>query len=251
MILPVFHHPSLFSFMKVSVVIPALNEENAIAKVIADIPKTVCLPDGHTGGIVQEIIVVDNGSTDNTAAVAEQNGARVVNEPKRGYGYACLAGITALAETTPDIVVFLDGDYSDYPTDMSRLLYPIFEGSAALVIGARKADNARDALLPQARFGNWLACFLIHRFFGVRYTDLGPFRAIRYPQLLSLNMQDKTFGWTVEMQLKAAKQSIPVCEVPVRYRKRIGTSKITGTLTGTLKAGYKILTTLFYHRFWA
>ena len=235
----------------ISVVIPALNEENAIAKVIADIPKTVCLPDEHTGGIVQEIIVVDNGSTDNTAAVAEQNGARVVHERQRGYGSACLAGITALAETTPDIVVFLDGDYSDYPTDMSRLLHPIFEGSAALVIGARKADNARDALLPQARFGNWLACLLIHRFFGVRYTDLGPFRAIRYPQLLALNMQDKTFGWTVEMQLKAAKQSIPVCEVPVRYRKRIGTSKITGTFIGTLKAGYKILTTLLYHRFLA
>ena len=235
----------------ISVVIPAFNEENAIAKVIADIPKIVCTPDGNTGGIVQEIIVVDNGSTDNTAAVAARNGARVVNERQRGYGYACLAGITALAETTPDIVVFLDGDYSDYPTDMSRLLQPILEGSAALVIGARTASNARSALLPQARFGNWLACLLIHRFFDVRYTDLGPFRAIRYPQLLALNMQDKTFGWTVEMQLKAAKQSIPVCEVPVRYRKRIGTSKITGTFTGTLKAGYKILTTLFYHRFWA
>ena len=239
--------------LTISVIIPALNEENAIAKVIADIPKTVYASNEHTRGTVQEIIVVDNGSTDNTAAIAEQHGARVVNEPKRGYGAACLAGITALAEIAPDIVVFLDGDYSDYPTDMPRLLQPIFEDRAAFVIGARKADNAREALLPQARFGNWLACLLIDRFFGVRYTDLGPFRAIRYPQLLALNMQDKTFGWTVEMQLKAAKQSIPVCEVPVRYRKRIGTSKITGTLTGTLKAGYKILTTLFYHRFlfWA
>ena len=229
----------------VSVIIPVLNEEDAIAKVIADIPKT-----GYNEETtIQEIIVVDNGCTDNTAAIAVQSGARVVTEPRRGYGYACLAGIDALITSPPDIVVFLDGDYSDYPTDMPQLLQPIRNGEATLVIGARTQDDARDALLPQARFGNWLACFLIRRFFGVRYTDLGPFRAIRYPELLNLNMQDKTFGWTVEMQLKAAKQGIPVCEVPVRYRKRIGTSKITGTFTGTLKAGYKILTTLIYHRF--
>ena len=229
----------------VSVIIPVLNEENAIAKVINDIPKT----NGEV--TLQEIIVVDNGCTDNTVAIAKRNGARVVTEPRRGYGYACLAGIAALATHPPDIVVFLDGDYSDYPTDMPQLLQPILENSAALVIGARTQGDAKAALLPQARFGNWLACFLIHRFFGVRYTDLGPFRAIRYPELLTLNMQDKTFGWTVEMQLKAAKRGIPVCEVPVRYRKRIGTSKITGTFIGTLKAGYKILTTLFYHRFFA
>ena len=198
---------------------------------------------------VQEIIVVDNGCTDNTVAIASRNGARIVTESRRGYGYACLAGVAALTMTAPDIVVFLDGDYSDYPADMPQLLQPILEGKADLVIGARTADDARNALLPQARFGNWLACFLIQRFFGVRYTDLGPFRAIRYSELLRLNMQDKTFGWTVEMQLKAAKQRIPAREVPVRYRKRIGTSKITGTFTGTLKAGYKILTTLFYHRF--
>ena len=233
--------------MKVSIIIPVLNEENAIAKVINDIPKTA-----HNGEITrQEIIVVDNGCTDNTAAIAKRNGARVVTEPRRGYGYACLAGIAALATQPPDIVVFLDGDYSDYPTDMPRLLQPILENRAALVIGARTQGDAKEALLPQARFGNRLACFLIRRFFGVRYTDLGPFRAIRYPELLTLNMQDKTFGWTVEMQLKAAKRGIPVCEVPVRYRKRIGTSKITGTFTGTLKAGYKILTTLIYHRFLA
>lgn len=229
----------------VSVIIPVLNEENAIAKVINDIPKT----DGEA--TLQEIIVVDNGCTDNTAAIAKRNGARVVTESRRGYGYACLAGIAALATQPPDIVVFLDGDYSDYPTDMPQLLHPILENRAALVIGARTQGDAKASLLPQARFGNWLACFLIHRFFGVRYTDLGPFRAIRYPDLIALNMQDKTFGWTVEMQLKAAKRGIPVCEVPVRYRKRIGTSKITGTFTGTLKAGYKILTTLIYHRFLA
>ena len=233
--------------LTVSVIIPVLNEENAIAKVINDIPKT-----GYNEETtIQEIIVVDNGCTDNTTAIAAQCGARIVTEPRRGYGYACLAGIAALTTKPPDIVVFLDGDYSDYPTDMPRLLQPIHNGEAALVIGARTQGNAKEALLPQARFGNWLACFLIRRFFGVHYTDLGPFRAIRYPELLTLNMQDKTFGWTVEMQLKAAKLGIAACEIPVRYRKRIGTSKITGTLTGTLKAGYKILTTLFYHRFLA
>lgn len=198
---------------------------------------------------VQEIIVVDNGSTDNTAAVAQQSGARIVTEPRRGYGYACLAGIAALHTSTPDIVVFLDGDYSDYPTDMPRLLQPLLQTRTTLVIGTRTHHNARDALLPQARFGNWIACRLIQHLYSIRYTDLGPFRAIRYPELLNLNMQDKTFGWTVEMQLKAAKHGLTVCEVPVRYRKRIGTSKITGTLTGTLKAGYKILTTIIYHRF--
>ena len=234
---------------KISVIIPVLNEENAIAKVTTDIPRTVWSLDEKSEATVQEIIVVDNGCTDNTAAIASRNGARVVTEGRRGYGYACLAGIAALTTTPPDIVVFLDGDYSDYPADMPQLLQPILEGKADLVIGARSADGAQDALLPQARFGNWLACFLIKSFFGVRYTDLGPFRAIRYANLLNLNMQDKTFGWTVEMQLKAAKQGMSVCEVRVRYRKRIGTSKITGTFTGTLKAGYKILTTLFYHRF--
>jgi len=234
---------------KISVIIPVLNEENAIANVIADIPTTVRSLDGKTEATVQEIIVVDNGCTDNTATIARRNGARIITEPRRGYGFACLAGIAALTTTEPDIVVFLDGDYSDYPTDMPQLLHPILEGKTDFVIGARRADRARNALLPQARFGNWLACFLIKHFYGVRYTDLGPFRAIRYPQLLALNMQDKTFGWTVEMQLKAAKQGVPVCEVPVRYRKRIGVSKITGTFSGTLKAGYKILTTLIYHRF--
>ena len=237
------------SSQKISVIIPVLNEENAIAKVITDIPKTVRTLDEKTEATVQEVIVVDNGCTDNTAVIASRNGARVITEPRRGYGSACLAGIASLTTTKPDIVVFLDGDYSDYPTDMPQLLHPILEGKTDFVIGARCADDARDALLPQARFGNWLACFLIRCFYGVCYTDLGPFRAIRYPQLLALNMQDKTFGWTVEMQLKAAKQGVPVCEVPVRYRKRIGVSKITGTFTGTLKAGYKILTTLIYHRF--
>jgi len=224
--------------MKVSVIIPTFNEEAAIGKVIADIPQT----------LVQEIIVVDNGCTDRTAAVAKENGARVVTEPRKGYGFACLAGIAAVQ--TPDIVVFLDGDYSDSPTDMADLIQPILDGAADLVIGSR-VPCEKGALLPHAQFGNWLATALMRLFFGIHYTDLGPFRAIRYPQLLALDMQDKTFGWTVEMQLKAAKMRIQVCEVPVHYRKRIGTSKISGTLIGTLKAGYKILTTLFYHRFFA
>lgn len=226
----------LAPIQKISVIIPVLNEEDAIANVIGDIPKT----------LVQEIIVVDNGCTDNTPAIAKRKGAKVVMEPRRGYGAACLAGIAAVTE--PNIVVFLDGDYSDYPTEISKLVQPILEGKADFVVGTR-VNASKGALLPQARFGNWLACHLMRRFFGARWTDLGPFRAIRYPQLLALDMQDKTFGWTVEMQIKSAKMGMQGCEVPVGYRKRIGTSKISGTIWGTLKAGYKILGTLFYYRF--
>ena len=226
----------LASIQKISVIVPVLNEEGSIANVIGDIPKT----------LVQEIIVVDNGCTDNTAAIAKQNGAKVVTEQRRGYGYACLAGIAAVTE--PNIVVFLDGDYSDYPTEIPQLVQPILEGKADFVVGTR-VNAAKGALLPQARFGNWLACLLMRWFFGVHWTDLGPFRAIRYPQLLALDMQDKTFGWTVEMQIKSAKMGMRTCEVQVCYRKRIGTSKISGTVLGTLKAGYKILGTLFYYRF--
>ena len=220
--------------MKISVIIPAFNEEGSIGKVIADIPKE----------LVHEIIVVDNGCTDRTAEVAQTAGARVVREERRGYGYACLAGIAAL--DAPDIVVFLDGDYSDYPSEMSLLVQPILAGKAEMVIGSRiRGVREKGALLPQARFGNALATFLIRLLFRVSYTDLGPFRAIRYDRLLEMDMQDKTFGWTVEMQVKAAKMGIRACEVPVSYRKRIGQSKITGTVKGTIKAGYKILMTIF------
>ncbi|MDE0318114.1 MAG: glycosyltransferase family 2 protein [Candidatus Poribacteria bacterium] len=221
--------------MKVSVIIPVLNEEGAIANVINDIPKS----------LVQEIIVVDNGCTDRTAEIARKHGAKVVREPQRGYGSACLAGIAAIQ--TADIVVFLDGDYSDDPTEMPSLVQPIQDGLAEFVIGTR-IPSEKGALLPQARFGNKFATFLMRIFFGVRYTDLGPFRAIRYEQLQALDMQDKNFGWTIEMQLKAAKMGMNVREVPVSYRKRIGTSKISGTFLGSLKAGVKILATLFRYR---
>ena len=222
---------------RISVVIPVFNEQDAIEKVIGDIPSH--LP--------TEIIVVDNGSTDQTAKLAAAMGARIVRENRRGYGSACLAGIAATGE--PDIVVFLDGDYSDHPNEMPDLIAPILENRADLVIGSRVLGNSEPgALMIQARFGNRLATSLIKILFGVSYTDLGPFRAIRYGALMDLNMRDKTFGWTVEMQVKAAKQALKIQEVPVSYRKRIGVSKITGTLKGTLKAGWKILFTIF--RYW-
>ncbi len=221
--------------MNVSVIIPVLNEERAIANVLNDIPKT----------LVQEIIVVDNGCTDRTAEIARKHGAKVVTESQRGYGSACLAGIAAIQAA--DIVVFLDGDYSDDPTEMPSLVKPIQDGIAEFVVGTR-VPNEKGALLPQAQFGNKLATFLMRIFFGIQYTDLGPFRAIRYEQLQALDMQDKNFGWTIEMQLKAAKMGMNVREVPVSYRKRIGTSKISGTFIGSLKAGVKILATLFRYR---
>ena len=219
-------------------IIPALNEEEAVRRVIADIPD----------GLPTEIIVVDNGSTDATARVASQMGARVIREDRRGYGWACLAGMGALER--PDIVVFLDGDYSDHPEEMPCLTEPIVEGRADLVIGSRVLGcREPGALLPQARFGNWLATRLVRCFFRITYSDLGPFRAIAYPALRRLNMQDKTFGWTVEMQVKAAKLGLRATEVPVSYRRRIGVSKVTGTLQGTVKAGWKILYTIFRYAF--
>ncbi|MEO5600627.1 MAG: glycosyltransferase family 2 protein [Cyclobacteriaceae bacterium] len=222
----------------IHVIIPAFNEEKSIARVIAEIPDD----------LVTEIIVVNNASTDQTADVAGQMRATVLDEPEPGYGRACLKGIGYCSKQypLPDIVVFLDGDYSDYPQEMRSLVKPIVENKADLVIGSRAlGTKEKGSMTSQQIFGNWLATTLLKIFFKVRFTDLGPFRAIRFTSLLSLNMQDKTYGWTVEMQLKGAKQKLRCLEIPVRYRKRIGISKISGTVKGTIMAGYKILFTIF------
>ena len=234
--------PYKSSMEKTVVIIPALNEERSIGQVIADIPRD----------LVAEIVVVDNGSTDSTARVASDCGATVVSEGKKGYGYACLAGIDYIRNSSyiPDIIVFLDGDYSDYPGEMKTLLSPITKGGYDLVIGSRTVgERQKGALLPQALVGNYVATGLIKLFYGVSFTDLGPFRAIKYDKLLSLDMKDKTFGWTAEMQVKAAKKGLRCTEVPVSYRKRIGTSKVTGTVTGSFMAGVKIIWTIFRQLF--
>ncbi|MGQ9922067.1 MAG: glycosyltransferase family 2 protein [Desulfobacca sp.] len=217
----------------VGVVIPALNEEAVIGQVVAAIPAWV-----------DEVVVVDNGSTDATAAVAQEQGARVIQEPQRGYGAACLAGIAALPD--PDIIVFMDGDGSDVPKEMDFLVDPLIQDKAELVIGSRVLGiRESGALSPQVRFGNWLACWLIHLCWGQSYTDLGPFRAIRRQSLLCLAMQDRDYGWTVEMQIKAVSRGLKIIEVPVSYRRRVGTSKISGTLRGVMGAGIKILYVIF------
>ena len=220
------------------VLIPAYNESTSIGKVIRDIPK-------H---LVKEIIVINNGSSDDTSVVAENEGATVISEHRKGYGYACLKGIEYLKfpAADDDIIVFLDGDYSDFPQEMKLLIKPIIESKSDLVIGSRVLGKRESgAMLPQQIFGNWLATKLINLFYGIHFTDLGPFRAIRWSALNQINMQDKTFGWTVEMQVKAAKLNLRCAEMPVSYRKRIGISKVSGTIKGTILAGYKILLTIF------
>jgi len=218
----------------ISVIIPAYNEENSIGRVLNDLPQEK----------LKEIIVVNNASTDKTAEVARINGAKVVEERRRGYGAACLRGISEVSGS--DIVVFIDGDYSDYPEELDQLIKPIIENRADFVLGSRMIyPESREALLPQARYGNKLATFLIYIFFGYRFTDLGPFRAIRFDSLKQINMVDTDFGWTVEMQIKAIKNNLRIEEIPVHYRKRIGISKITGTISGTFKAGVKIMYTIF------
>jgi glycosyltransferase involved in cell wall biosynthesis len=219
----------------ISVIIPVLNERESIGLVLRDLPRR----------LVGQVIVVDNGCGDDSAAIAARAGAQIVRQPSRGYGAACLAGISAL-DPRADVVVFLDGDYSDFPEELEDLVAPILRGEADLVIGSRvmKREN-RGALLPQAYWGNKLATFLIRCFWRFSYTDLGPFRAVRRTSLRALDMRDRSFGWTVEMQIKALRAGLRVKEIPVRYRKRIGRSKISGTLGGTLSAGAKILLTIF------
>lgn len=222
--------------LKTVIVIPALNEEQSIAQVIRSL----------LDSSVSEIIVVDNGSADDTANAAQLAGATVLREPRRGYGHACLTGIAHASKHAPDIIAFVDGDLSDYPEQLPKLLRPIAQEGYDLVVGLRvMGEREPGAMLPQARFGNWLACCLIRLFWGYKFTDLGPFRAVRVDALQRMKMSDPTFGWTVEMQIKAAKLKLKCVEVPVRYRKRIGSSKVTGTLSGTVKASIKILYTIF------
>jgi glycosyltransferase involved in cell wall biosynthesis len=225
---------------RVGVVIPALNEAGAIGLVIGEIPDWV-----------DQIVIGDNGSTDGTGDIARAAGAEVVRENERGYGAACLAALGELRDV--DIAVFLDGDHSDYPQDMAELVDPIAAGDCDMVIASRAIGaRERGSLTPQQRFGNWLATFLIQRIWGMRYTDLGPFRAIRWTALESLEMADRNYGWTVEMQIKAVERGLRITEVPARYRRSIGQSKVSGTLKGSVMAGYKILSIIGRHalRYW-
>ncbi len=223
------------------VIIPAFNEANSIAHVINDIPK-----------IVNEVIVVNNNSNDLTAQNAEQAGATVLHEKRAGYGFACLKGLNYVdsLKTKPDIIVFLDGDYSDYPEQLTEIVAPIINDNIDFVVGTRvKSLRESGSMTPQQVFGNWLATTLMTLLFKAKFTDLGPFRAIKYQKLVGLNMQDKTYGWTVEMQLKVLKQKLSYIEVPVKYKKRIGISKVSGTLKGTIFAGIKILGWIFKYSF--
>ncbi len=227
----------------IAVIIPAFNEAPSIAHVIRAIPKhvTTC-------------IVVDNNSTDETAAMAKESGAIVLHESQKGYGHACLKGMAYLEKHPPDIVVFLDGDFSDFPEDLDLLVTPLLQDEAVFCLGARtKSLREKGSLTPQQRFGNALACTLMRWIYGSTFTDLGPFRAIQWKVLKTLDMQDKTYGWTVEMQLKILRRKLPYKEIPVRYRKRIGVSKVSGTLKGTVLAGVKIIGWIgkFYFSKWS
>ncbi|TMM59452.1 glycosyltransferase family 2 protein [Maribacter algarum] len=221
----------------IKVIIPAFNEADSIAEVIKEIPDSV-----------EEVIVVNNNSTDETVRNAEAAGATVLTENRKGYGYACLKGMDYIAEQSnpPQIIVFIDGDYSDYPEELIKIVDPILNKGYDFVIGSRvKRLREEGSMTPQQIFGNWLATFLMKLFFRATFTDLGPFRAIKYDKLLTLEMEDKTYGWTVEMQLKALKKKLAYTEVPVRYKRRIGISKVSGTVKGSIFAGIKILGWIF------
>lgn len=226
----------------IDIIIPALNEENAVSRVIRDLPKSV----------LRNIIVVDNGSTDNTAEKARQAGAIVLEEKKKGYGSACLKALEYIHKeaTKPDIVAFIDADYSDYPEHLTEITEPIIKKQADLVIGSRIAGNAdKGSLTIPQRAGNTLACRLIRLLYGYRFTDLGPFRAVSYQALKAMKMKDPDYGWTVEMQIKAAQLGLRCTEVPVNYRRRIGVSKVSGTLKGVIMAGYKIIGLILLYSF--
>jgi glycosyltransferase involved in cell wall biosynthesis len=226
--------------MNVAVIIPAFNEEKSIGNVIKDIPRD----------LADEIIIVNNNSTDNTGTVAGNAGATVLYENIQGYGASCLNGIEYLKQKDPDVVVFLDGDYSDYPGEMDRLLNPIINEDYDFVLGSRMKGQREKGSMPfHSRLGNILCCDLINLFWKTNYTDLGPFRAIKFDKLLQLNMNDHWYGWTVEMQIKAQKKKLKIKEVPVSYRKRIGKSKVSGTVKGSLMAGTIILKTIFVQLF--
>ena len=229
----------------IKVIIPAFNEEASIGLVIAAIPE-----------IVSEVIVINNNSTDQTLEIAKKAGATVLTETQKGYGYACLKGMSHISKqyrslgTKPDIIVFLDGDYSDYPEELTKIVKPIIEDNVDFVIGARVSElREQGSMTTPQIFGNWLATSLMKLFFKSTFTDLGPFRAIKYDKLLALNMEDKTYGWTVEMQLKALKKKYSYIEIPVNYRNRIGVSKVSGTLKGAIFAGIKILLWIFKYSF--
>ena len=236
----------------VDVVIPALDEEQALPRVLAEIPRAPFETPAHDGAAltaqVRRVVVADNGSRDRTAAVARAAGADVVSEPRRGYGAACLRALALLRDDPPDVVVFIDGDYSDHPAELPLLLAPIARDEAELVIGSRTAGRRQaGSLTPQQRVGNAIACRALWHLYRVRYTDLGPFRAIRWSTLQQLGMADQDYGWTVEMQVKAARRGVRHAEVPVSYRRRIGESKVSGTIRGTLGASRKILWLLARH----
>jgi glycosyltransferase involved in cell wall biosynthesis len=225
--------------VRVSVVIPTHNEAQSIGRVLADLP----------AGIITEVLVVDSNSTDGTPEIAAKMGARVLHEPRRGYGRACLTGIANVQN--PDIVVFLDGDYSDRPSELPMLLAPIIEGRADITLGSRiVTDRSRAALPWHQVFGNRFAAALIGLLYGVQISDLGPFRAARNDVLHALELEQATYGWAVEMILKGAKAGFRIVEVPVSYYPRIGTSKIGGTVRGTIGAGWYILTLIARYYFW-